>query len=106
MLPSGDPRMRHKLEYAPVWLIVSIFRILPRAIARMLGMVIAFLVYWLHPRLRRVGMRNLGIALPEKSKKERRKILRGVFLTLGRQLADFCQFPSYTPKNIETLAVY
>ena len=36
--------MRHKLEYAPVWLIVSIFRILPRAIARMLGMVIAFLV--------------------------------------------------------------
>jgi Kdo2-lipid IVA lauroyltransferase/acyltransferase len=106
MLPSGDSRMRHKLEYAPVWLIVTFFRILPRGLARLLGMVIAFLVYWLYPRLRRVGMRNLQMALPEKTKKERRKILRGVFLTLGRQLADFCQFPSYTPKNIETLAVY
>ncbi len=46
------------------------------------------------------------MALPKTSKRERGKILRGVFRTLGRQLADFCQFSSYTPKNIESLAVY
>ena len=98
--------MRHKLEYAPAWLIVNTFRILPRSVARFCGIAISYLVYALHPRLRRVGMRNLTMALPGKSKREYRKIIRGVFRTLGRQLADFCQFSRYTPKNIETLAVY
>jgi KDO2-lipid IV(A) lauroyltransferase len=98
--------MRHKLEYAPVWLVVTVFRMLPRGLARILGIAIGYLVYVLHGRLRRVGMRNLAMAMPEKSKRERRKIVRGVFRTLGRQLADFCQFSSYTPNNIESLAVY
>jgi Kdo2-lipid IVA lauroyltransferase/acyltransferase len=98
--------MRYKLEYAPVWLIVTLFRSLPRSVARLLGIAIAYLVYALHGRLRRVGMRNLAMAMPEKSKRERRKIVRGVFRTLGRQLADFCQFSRYTPQNIESLAVY
>jgi KDO2-lipid IV(A) lauroyltransferase len=98
--------MRHKLEYAPVWLIVSVFRVLPRSLARMLGIGIGYLVYLLHRRLRRVGMRNLEMALPKTTGRERSKIVRGVFRTLGRQLADFCQLPDYNQKNIETLAVY
>jgi Kdo2-lipid IVA lauroyltransferase/acyltransferase len=98
--------MRHRFEYVPVWLIVSLFRVLPRGLARMLGIGLGYSVYLLHPRLRHVGYRNLRLALPEKSKREHRKIVRGVFRTLGRQLADFCQFPSYDGRNIETLAVY
>lgn len=98
--------MRHKLEYAPVWLVVTVFRILPRGLARMLGIGIGYLVYVLHGRLRRVGVRNLAMAMPGKNQRERRIILRGVFRTLGRQLADFCQFSNYTSKNIESLAVY
>jgi KDO2-lipid IV(A) lauroyltransferase len=98
--------MRHKLEYAPVWLVVTVFRILPRGLARFLGIGIGYLVYALHGRLRRVGMRNLQMAMPEKPKRERKTILRGVFRTLGRQLADFCQLPNYDRTNIETLAVY
>jgi Kdo2-lipid IVA lauroyltransferase/acyltransferase len=98
--------MRYKLEYAPVWLIVNVFRLLPRGVARCFGIGISYLVYLLHGRLRRVSMRNLEMAMPEKTERERRKIIRGVFRTLGRQLADFCQFGSYTPENIESLAVY
>src|SRR3954453_13200002 len=98
--------MRYKLEYAPGWLIVNGFRLLPRGVARFLGIGVSYLVYLLHGRLRHVAMRNLEMAMPEKTRRERRKIIRGVFRTLGRQLADFCQFSSYTPKNIETLAVY
>jgi KDO2-lipid IV(A) lauroyltransferase len=98
--------MRHRLEYAPVWLMVSMFRALPRGMARIVGIGIGYLVYLLHPRLRRVGYINLRLAMPEKGKREHRKIIRGVFRTLGRQLADFCQFPSYNGQNIETLAVY
>ena len=40
------------------------------------------------------------------SERQRRRIIHGVFTTLGRQLADFCQFPSYTRKNISSLAIY
>ncbi len=98
--------MRHKLQYAPVWLVVSIFRVLPRSVARFLGMSIGYLVYWLYPRLRRVAMRNLAMAMPDKSRKEHRRIVHGVFRTLGRQLADFCQLSSYDSKNIQSLAVY
>ncbi|HWR16448.1 MAG TPA: lysophospholipid acyltransferase family protein [Terriglobales bacterium] len=98
--------MRHKLEYAPVWLIVTALGLLPLGFARLVGMCIAFAIYVLHGRLRKVGMRNLRMAMPEKTDRERRRILHGVFRTLGRQLADFCHFPYFDAKNISTLAVY
>jgi Kdo2-lipid IVA lauroyltransferase/acyltransferase len=98
--------MHHKLEYAPVWLIVNVLARLPLGLARFFGVGIGYLVYALHPRLRRVGLRNLAMAFPDKSLRERKKIVRGVFRTLGRQLADFCQFPSFDKNNIESLAVY
>ena len=98
--------MRERLEYAPVWLLVRVLGLLPRPVARALGIALARLVYALHGRLRRVGMRNLEIAFPEKSVRERRRILVGVFSSLGRLLAEVCRFPSYTRENISQIAVY
>ncbi len=51
-------------------------------------------------------MRNLQMAFPEKSAAERRQILRGVYISLGRLLAEFCLFPSYTRENASQIAVY
>jgi Kdo2-lipid IVA lauroyltransferase/acyltransferase len=98
--------MRHKLEYLPVWLITKFLGLLPRPVAHFIGISIALLVYALHPKLRRVGMRNLEIAFPEKSQKERKKVLRGVFVGMGRHLAEFCRFPKYTKENLHEIAVY
>jgi Kdo2-lipid IVA lauroyltransferase/acyltransferase len=105
MLPSNT-RMRHKFEYLPLWLLVRTLGALPRPLARGLGISLAYLVYLLHGKLRRVGMRNLEIAFPDKSRKQRKKILRGVFVGLGRQLAEFCRFPKYTRENLTSVAVY
>jgi KDO2-lipid IV(A) lauroyltransferase len=80
--------------------------ILPRPLARGAGITLAQLVYVLHPKLRRVGMRNLRLAFPQKTKRERRKILRGVFTSLGRQLAEVCMFPGYTKENVAEVVVY
>jgi len=99
-------QMRERLQYAPVWLIVKGLGLLPRPIARVIGIGIAQLFGLLHARLRRVGMRNLEIAFPEKSIAERRRILRGVFTSLGRELAEFCKFPWYTKQNASQIAVY
>jgi KDO2-lipid IV(A) lauroyltransferase len=50
-------------------------------------------------RLRRVGERNLELALPTIAKKDRQRILRGVFHSLGWQLVEFCRMPRYTAEN-------
>jgi KDO2-lipid IV(A) lauroyltransferase len=60
----------------------------------------------LHFRLRAVGMRNLAMALPDTSIAERKRILRGEFTSLGRQLSELCQFPRYTPQNVDGVVVY
>jgi KDO2-lipid IV(A) lauroyltransferase len=91
--------MRENLEY---WLVVAVARMLgwmPRGLARLLARVIAILVYWAFGRLRRVGVRNLELALPEIPVEARQKILRGVYVSLGRQLVEFCRMPSYTAEN-------
>ena len=98
--------MRRWLEYLPVWVAAKFFGVLPRPVARTLGVSIGLLAYALYPRLRRVGMRNLAIAFPGKTQKEKRKILRQAYENLGRQLAEFCLLPRYNRKNIERIAVY
>ena len=98
--------MRHRLEYAIVWLWVKTIGLLPRPLARAKGISLGLLVYLLHGRLRRVGMRNLELALPAMPRHERRRVLRGVYVSLGRQLAEVCLFPRYTRENVSQVVVY
>ena len=98
--------MRRKLEYAAAWPFIKILGVLPRPLARAFAIALAQVVYLLHFRLRQVGMRNLAMAFPEKSNAERARILRGEFTSLGRQLAELCQFPRYTPQNVDQVVVY
>lgn len=98
--------MRSRLEYAPVWLLVRLLGLAPAAVARGIGIVLARIMYLVHRRLRRVGIRNLQLAFPQMKAADRHKILRGVFTTLGRQFGDFCRFPRYHRDNISKLAVY
>ncbi|HVI80952.1 MAG TPA: hypothetical protein VM715_22940, partial [Candidatus Acidoferrum sp.] len=98
--------MRRKLEYAAAWPFIKILGLLPRFLSRASAIALAQLIYAFHVKLRRVGMRNLEMVFPEKSLAERKRILRGVFTSLGRQLAELCQFPRYTPKNVDEVVVY
>jgi Kdo2-lipid IVA lauroyltransferase/acyltransferase len=98
--------MRQRVEYALAWPFIKALGVLPRPLARAFGIAIAWLVYALHFRLRQVGMRNLALAFPEKSRRERARILRAEFTSLGRQLAEVCHFPQYTPENVSQVVVY
>ncbi len=52
-------------------------------------------------------MRNLELAFPEKHWQERRKILRGVYVSLGRLLGEACLFPQlHAQTNASQVAVY
>src|SRR3984893_2217327 len=98
--------MRRKLEYAAAWPFIKILGWLPRPLSRAFAIGLAQIVYLLHFRLRQVGMRNLAMVFPEKSEAERARILRGEFTSLGRQLAELCQFPRDTAENIDEVVVY
>jgi KDO2-lipid IV(A) lauroyltransferase len=91
--------LRENVEY---WLVVGVARALgrmPRAVARLLGNLLAFAVFHGLGRLRRVGLRNLELALPEVDGDGRRRTLRGVYRHLGWQLVEFCRMTRYTREN-------
>ena len=98
--------MRQKLEFAALWAVVQTLGLLPRWISRAVAIGFALVVYRVHGRLRKVGMRNLTMAFPDMPAKDRRRILRGEFVSMGRQLAEFCLFPSYTPDNVSRVVIY
>jgi KDO2-lipid IV(A) lauroyltransferase len=98
--------VRQRLEYWIVWLWVKSVGLLPRPLARAKGITLGLIVYLVHRRLRRVGMRNLALAFPEMNPRNRHRILRGEYISLGRQLAEFCLFPSYTRENVNRVVVY
>lgn len=98
-------RLGQRFQYAVAWTFIKIPGLLPRPLARAFTIALAQIVYLLHGRLRRVGMRNLELAFPEKGNSERRRILRAEFTSLGRQLAEVCHFPKYKVQNIKEVVV-
>jgi Kdo2-lipid IVA lauroyltransferase/acyltransferase len=98
--------MRENLEYAVVWAFVHAIGVLPRSIARGAGALLGILAYLAMSRLRKVGLRNLQIAFPGMSEQQRQLIVLDLFRGLGRQLAEFCMFPRYTPENARKVATY
>jgi KDO2-lipid IV(A) lauroyltransferase len=91
--------MRENLEYGMVVAAARCLGRMPRRFARLLACLLAFAVYWCFVRLRRVGMRNLEMALPELSSKTRGEILRRVYIHLSWQLVEFCRMTRYSPEN-------
>ena len=91
--------MREELESGLVLAVVRVLGRMPRSWARLIAGVLAWAGYLGLGRLRRVGQRNLQLALPERSSESRGKILRGVYRHLGWQLVEFCRMKRYTPQN-------
>jgi KDO2-lipid IV(A) lauroyltransferase len=98
--------MKSRVEYAPVWILIQVLKFLPRPLARAMCTGVAILLYAILPRLRQVGLRNLELAFPEKSERERRHILRGVYISLGRLLSEIPKFSSYSRENVGRIAIY
>jgi len=91
--------MLETIEYGLVVAIARCLGRIPRWLARRLAVLFAFAVYWTFGRLRRVGLRNLELALPELSIKARKRILRREYIHLVWQLVEFCRMTHYTEEN-------
>jgi len=91
------------LEYAVARTIVGFLGILPHRVALFVSTRIARLGYYLLGNLRKVGYRNLEIAMPELQQHEREKLVKGSFESLGRVLGEVSQFHKATPARLEHL---
>src|SRR5947208_565818 len=93
--------MQQTLEY---WLVAAVARALrwmPRWMARLLAGALAWTAYTALGRLRRVGERNLSLAMPELAPAARKNVLRSLYRHLGWHLVEFCRMPRYTRENTE-----
>jgi Kdo2-lipid IVA lauroyltransferase/acyltransferase len=99
-------KLRFRLEYWGVAGILRTLGLLPHWLARGFCEVLAIGSYFLWPRLRQVGLFNLGIVFPDWDEGRRRAVLFRTFRGFGRMLADFALYPRLTRKNIEDLIIY
>ena len=99
-------KLQLKLEYLLARFILSLFGVLPRALAIAVGRTMGRVAYWLPLKLRRTGERNLEIAFPEIGERERQRLLRGCFDSLGRLLAEFSQFPRLSRERLRQMIEY
>jgi len=91
------------LEYIAARTVLGTLGLMPRRMAVSSAIGLSRLAYRSIGGLRRVGMRNLEIAFPEKSVEERREILKGTFENLGRVLGEVSQFMKTTPAELEKI---
>jgi KDO2-lipid IV(A) lauroyltransferase len=98
--------VREWMEFAAVWLFVHSVRLLPRSWARGVGAAIGAAAFHGLGRLRKVGMRNLELAFPEKTSSDREGTLRAVYTNLGYLLAEFCKMPGYTAESASRFIRY
>ena len=103
---KADVSFRERTEFAVVWLAVRVLGVLPRGLAREIGAAVGALAYRGLGRLRKVGLRNLALAFPEKTEAEREAILRLVYRNLGYLLAEFCEMPGYTAEGASRFIRY
>ncbi len=104
--PKNAVTTRETLEFGAVWVFVNLLKVLPRGLARWVGAGVGRLGYAALGRLRKVGIRNLELAFPEKSEVEREQILRREYRNLGWLLAEFCQMPKYTAESASRFIRY
>jgi KDO2-lipid IV(A) lauroyltransferase len=98
--------LRERLENLALRLVAGAVGMLPRGGARAVGAGLGAAAWVLLGRLRRVGLRNLEIAFPEKAAAEREAILRGVYRSLGWQLGEFCKMSGYTAEGASKFIRY
>ncbi len=92
--------VRNLLEYAVALSVLKSLEYSPRPVAERLARAYSTLLDRGVPRLRRVALRNLAMAFPEKTAAERAAIAGGVFRSIARLLVAVARFPRIRPKNI------
>ena len=94
-------KLQTVLEYFVARLVLTTLGWLPMAVAISVGENLGNLAYRLARGLRRTGERNVQLAFPQKTQKERDEIVLGCFRSLGRQLGVFSKFARSRAESLQ-----
>lgn len=92
--------LRNAVEYIAAQAVLQTLQWAPLPVANQLGAVYARLLDLGMPRLRRIAMRNLRLAMQDKAEEEHQAITDEVFRSIGRLLVAFARFPRITRDNV------
>jgi Kdo2-lipid IVA lauroyltransferase/acyltransferase len=92
--------LRNRVEYGIAVAVVYSLALTPLRLAHRIAYGYTWLLDRALPRLRRVALRNLSLALPELDAAEHRRIVDGVFCSIARLLVTFARFPRMHRENI------
>ena len=104
MAKKGKPQIW--IEYLIAKAIIGSFSLLPRRTAMRLGVLTGRAAYHLIGHLRRVGLRNLELAFPDRPLPERETILKAAFGNMGRVLGVVSQFTRMDAAKVGELIEY
>lgn len=93
--------VRNALEYGAVLAAMGSLAAAPLPLARALANLYARALDCAVPRLRRVALRNLELAFPERDDAWRRQVAGGVFRSIARVLLAVARFPRIGRHNID-----
>ncbi len=94
------------VEYAAAASLFRLLGLLPLGLAVFAAQSIASLAYPLLGRLRRVGLKNLEIAFPEKTPAEREGLLKKALRNMARVLAYFTRFDRLSYEMMPSIVEY
>ncbi len=100
-------RLKHLFDF-PVYLLAAgglkLLGIIPRRTAYALTTCLAKWFYWILPAYRKVILTNLGIAMPDLSKKKARDIVLSTFSNIGRVAIELGRVPKLKDKSPQELS--
>lgn len=99
-------RLQTNLEYALARFMLAGLGFLPRRLAFTVGRGLGRVGYFVCGSLRKTGTRNLDIAFPHLDAKQKQRLLRGTFDSLGRLLGIFSQLSSITADELGQIVHY
>jgi len=94
-------RIRNSLEYSLALTALKSLEWAPLPLAHQLARGYTRILDLFIPRLRRVGERNLSLAMPELPAAEHGAIVDGVFRSIARLLVTFAKFPAIRRQNLD-----
>jgi KDO2-lipid IV(A) lauroyltransferase len=90
--------VKRRLEYLAVRTVVAAVRVMPGPLVRSCGDAAGLASYLVDRRHRRIAERNLAVAFPLRSARERHAIARSAFMHFGRLLFELVEFSSLSPE--------
>ncbi len=97
---SATPTFKHRLEFAGLYLVFLLGRVLPRRSFVAIGRAIGYFVHDVLKVRREVARTNLAVAFPQRGATEIAELARESYGQLGGSLLEFCSLPKLGPEDL------